>query len=61
MGQVIRSKEIRRRRTRRVKMQKLRQRYAVSKTKKEKDEVLAKVRRIAPLLTEEQFLASLKK
>lgn len=61
MGQVIRLKEIRRRRVRKAKIQDLRVRYAESKTKKEKDSVLAKLSRLAPWLSEEQFLAPLKK
>jgi hypothetical protein len=48
MGRVERDREIARRRTRRVKLQKLRKLYAKADSKGQKDEIVAKIRRISP-------------
>lgn len=61
MGQVIRLAEIRRRRARKAKINLLRTRYAASKNKSEKDAIMAKVAIIAPWMTDEQFLMTIKK
>ncbi|RMF86739.1 MAG: hypothetical protein D6736_14420 [Nitrospinota bacterium] len=54
---IPRQAELRRRRTRRAKLAKLRRRYMAAKTEEEKAWVLQKVQKIAPWLTKEQFLA----
>ena len=51
MGRVERTREIARRRTRRVKLQKLRAQYAAAKSDSTKAEIMEKVRRISPLAT----------
>jgi len=61
MGQVIRQGEIRRRRVRKAKINLLRARYATSKSKSDKDAIMAKVAIIAPWMTEQQFLMAIKK
>ncbi len=61
MGQVIRLGEIRRRRVRKAKINLLRARYSASKTKTDKDAIMAKVAIIAPWMTEQQFLMAIKK
>ena len=48
MGRVERDREIARRRTRRTKLKKLRKLYAKADSKGQKDEIVAKVRRISP-------------
>lgn len=53
---LIRKKEIKRRHKRREKLWKLRRKYALVKTRDEKDKILEKVGRISPLLSEEKFL-----
>jgi hypothetical protein len=50
--------EIRRRRNRRKKLAKLRARYAAARTAAEREKILAKVQRVAPTVTREQFIAS---
>lgn len=54
-------KTIEKRRKRREKLKKLREKYLLAKTKEEKERILEKVRKIAPWLSEEKFLAPLKK
>ena len=56
----IRQTEIHARRVRRGKLRQLRQKYAAAKTGLHKEKVLTKVARIAPWLSEEQFLAPVK-
>ena len=48
MGRLERSREIARRRTRRVKLKKLRTKFAAAKTQAEKDVLLAKCHRLSP-------------
>lgn len=50
--------EIRRRRNRRKKLAKLRARYSAARTAAEREKILAKVQRVAPTVTRDQFLAS---
>ncbi|NOY14674.1 MAG: hypothetical protein GXP43_00450 [bacterium] len=52
-----RSIEIRQKKKRRAKLQKLRQRYLSEKQSKERDEIWAKVTKIAPWLSLKEFLA----
>ena len=56
-----RSLQIRIRRKRKQKLKKLRQKYAEAQTISEKERILEKVKRIAPWLSREEFLAPLKK
>jgi hypothetical protein len=56
----VRKTEIHRRRKRREKLRKLRSRYSLAKTNQEKEKILEKVKRIAPWLSEEEFLEPLK-
>lgn len=58
---VIRQMEIKRLRTRKAKLKKLRAKYSEAKGAIEKDKIAAKVAKIAPWLTEEEFAAPLKK
>jgi len=53
--------EIRKKQKRRRKLKKLRELFAKAKSKEEKEKILEKVSRIAPWLSEEEFLSSLKK
>jgi hypothetical protein len=50
MGRVERDREIARRRSRRVKLKKLRKLYAKADSKGRKDELLAKARRLSPFI-----------
>jgi hypothetical protein len=50
MGRVERDREISRRRTRRVKVKKLRERFAAAKTATEKQAVREKMFRVSPLV-----------
>jgi len=54
MGRVERDREIARRRTRRVKLKKLRDRYTKADSRSEKEEILTKARRISPFVTFEE-------
>ena len=54
---VQREKELRRRRTRRKKVAKLRRRYAAAKSEAERAAMLEKLAKIAPGLTMERFLS----
>lgn len=51
MGRVERTREIARRRARRVKLKKLRQRFANAKTEAEKADVRVRVRKLSPFAT----------
>ncbi len=51
MGRVERTREIARRRCRRVKLKKLRTKYAACSNESEKATILAKVRKISPFAT----------
>jgi len=50
MGSVERTREIKRRRARRAKLKKLRDRYAKTANDGEKQALLAKARRVSPLI-----------
>ena len=60
MTRPIRKNEIHARRVRREQLKKLRVRYAKVKTAAEKEKILAKVARVAPTITADQFVAPLK-
>ncbi len=49
MGRVERTREIARRRTRRVKLKKLRKQYAEAKTESAKADIKEKLRKLSPL------------
>ena len=51
MGRVERTREIARRRARRVKLKKLRQRFANAKSEAEKADVRSRVRKLSPFAT----------
>ncbi|OGJ58319.1 hypothetical protein A3H22_01315 [Candidatus Peribacteria bacterium RIFCSPLOWO2_12_FULL_55_15] len=57
----IRQTEIHTRRTRRMKLRKLRQKYTTAKTGIQKEKILDFQARVAPWLSEELFLAPLKR
>ena len=50
MGKIERSREIARRRKRRVQLQKMRVKYAAAANETEKAEILAKARRMSPFI-----------
>lgn len=52
-----RDRELRRRRHRKEKLRKLRRKYVAAQSEEERRAIWAKVQRIAPWLTLEQFLA----
>lgn len=54
MGRVERTREIARRRSRRVKLKKLRQQYAKASSRGEKQAIVDKARRISPLVNLEE-------
>jgi hypothetical protein len=54
MGSVERTRELRRRRSRKVKLKKLRARYAKAANEGEKATILAQARRVSPLVTFEE-------
>jgi hypothetical protein len=56
-----RKTEIHQRRKRKEKFRQLRAKFALAKTDQEKEKILAKVKRIAPWLSQEEFLKWLKK
>jgi len=56
----IRFNELRQRRNRKQKLKKLREKFALAKTKEEKEKILEKDFKIAPWLTEEEFLKPIK-
>ena len=51
--------EIRKKQKRKRKLKKLRELFAKTKSKKEKEKILEQVSKITPYLTEEEFLTSL--
>ncbi len=57
MARQDRRGEIKRRRVRRVKLAKLRTRYAKARTNDERNRILAKVHRVAPTVSKEAFIA----
>ena len=61
MGDQVRRKEIRRRRARVNKLRSLRERYGKAKTESERTAILAKLKRIHPALSKEQFVAPLER
>ena len=54
MGRIERTREIARRRKRRVQLKKLRGRYAVATSESEKAEILVKARRLSPFVELEE-------
>lgn len=54
MGRVERTREIARRRSRRAKLGKLRAKFAASNDNSEKQEILAKVRKLSPFAVIEE-------
>ncbi|MBU3957303.1 hypothetical protein KKI19_03480 [Patescibacteria group bacterium] len=52
-----RKMRIRIRKRRKIKLAKLRQEYSVAKSNEKKEKILEKVRKIAPSLSQEEFLA----
>ena len=56
----IRKTEIHQRRVRKEKLKKLRAKFTLAKTSQEKEKILEKVKRIAPWLSEEEFLEPIK-
>ena len=59
MSAPSRRPEIRRRRTRKEKIQSLRRRYAAAKSESERQQLFAHVKRLSPLMTLEEFTAPL--
>ena len=57
----VRKTELHRRRKRKEKLGKLRKKFLLAKTSQEKEQILEKVRRIAPWLSKEEFLKPLEK
>ncbi len=53
--------ELNRRRKRKEKYKKLRQKYISTKTQSEKEKILQKVNKIAPWLSQEEFLTGIQK
>lgn len=60
MGRIVRRNELHARRVRRHRLKQLRDRYAKAKTNAEKEKIMDKVARVAPSLSSEQFLATIK-
>jgi hypothetical protein len=54
MGRIERTREIARRRTRRAKINKLRKSFAKTRGRSEKEEILAKARKISPFVNLEE-------
>lgn len=61
MANVERITELKRRRTRKTKLRKIRQKYITAKTEDEKSAALSKMTKVAPWLSEEEFLSAVKK
>jgi hypothetical protein len=59
MSAVMRHKELRQRRARKEKLSKLREHYAKAKTEGERAAVLDKAHRVAPWLSQDEFLSPL--
>ncbi len=55
----IRKTEIHRRRVRQERLKRLRTKFALAKTNQEKEKILEKVKRIAPWLSEGEFIEPL--
>ena len=60
MPRSIRRNELHARRVRRQQLKKLRVRFAKAKTSADKEKILAKVARVAPGISPEQFVAPIK-
>jgi len=60
MPRSIRRNELHARRVRRQSLKKLRVRFAKAKTNADKEKILAKVARVAPGISPEQFVAPIK-
>lgn len=60
MGKQIRKQEIRRRRARKEALKKLRKRYQKAKTTEEKRKIIEKLFKVAPCITESEFINSIK-
>jgi hypothetical protein len=58
MGQQVRKREIRRRRSRRRKLAQLRKRYAAARTDGERNHLLAKLVKVSPLVTAEHMMTA---
>jgi len=56
----VRKTEIHQRRVRKEKLKKLRAKFALAKTSSEKEKILEKVKKVAPWLSEEEFIEPLK-
>ncbi|MGE4554913.1 MAG: DUF6800 family protein [Candidatus Paceibacterota bacterium] len=56
----LRANQLRQKRKRKQKLKKLREKYILAKTQEEKEKILEKVFKIAPWLTEEEFLKPLR-
>ena len=61
MVAVTRGKELKKRRSRMKKLTTLRNRYVKAKTPEQKASVVGKMKRVAPWLSEEEFLSPLQK
>ena len=57
MAYLIKRSEFKRRKQRRAKLGSLRKKYVASRTEDEKKTILAKVIRVAPWLSQDQFVA----
>ena len=61
MVAVTRGKELKKRHSRKEKLSTLRRRYVEAKTPEDKASVVGKMKRVAPWLSEEEFLSPLQK
>ena len=61
MSNVMRIKELKTKRTRRSKLATLRKRFAATQNEQDKEQILEKVKRVAPWLSSEEFLSPLNK
>ena len=61
MAYLIQKTEMKRRRHRRAKLARLRERFAAAKNDEEKSALLAKAGKIAPWLSQEDFIGAAKK
>jgi hypothetical protein len=57
MGAFTKRWIIKKRRTRRLKLDKLRKRYVAARTDTERTSIIAKARQVSPQISQEQFLA----
>lgn len=60
MAYLIQRTEMKRRSHRRAKLARLREKFAAAKNDEEKSLILAKVSRVSPLISQEEFLGALK-